>query len=246
MINVDVVIVSWAKDEELRQVTKRGLDTLFESSKGQVSFHAIVIESNPSVNYDEYNEFKWMHSCKTIYPKGEFNYNGYLNQGIAEGNSEYIALCNSDLTYETGWAEEIIGLMQTNPSFKSASPWCPQVHGDNTPHIGKAYAGYEVRQELCGWCIFQQRNIYDIIEKLNDEVKFWFSDNIYGEELRLREIDHALVPSSVVNHHDKNIGKTAETLSDQKKIEYTNNQYQDFVRAYNKLLQKLNKLQRPA
>lgn len=246
MKHVDVVIISWAKDSDLHQVTKRGLDSLFNSSKGDVAFHAIIVESNKSINYDEYNELRWMHSCKTVYPKGEFNYNGYLNQGLKLGNSEYVALCNSDLTYESGWAEEFIGLMENHSHILSASPWCPQVHGDNKDHIGKVYIGHDVRKELCGWCIFQQRKIYNIIGKLNEEVKFWFSDNIYGEELRLRNIDHALLPSAIVNHHDKTIGKTAETLNQNKTMEYTNGQYNAFVKAYNNLLKRLNKQQGPA
>jgi GT2 family glycosyltransferase len=246
MKEVDVIIISWAKDEELHQVTKRGLDTLFESSRGGVIYNAIVVESNTSINYDEFNNTKYMHTCKTIYPKGEFNYNGYLNQGLKECNSEYVALCNSDLTYEFGWAEEIIKAMELFPEYISASPWCPEVHGNNESHIGKLYEGYEVRKELAGWCIFQQRKIYEVIEKLNEEVKFWFSDNILSDELELRNIGHILVPASVVHHHDKNIGKTADTLNNQLKFNYTNGQYVDYINARNKLIEKINKTQKPS
>ena len=242
MNSVDVIIISWSKDEDLLQVTKRGLDTLFKSSKGTVVFNAIIVESNPDINWDDFGDNYKPHTCKTIRPKGEFNYNGYLNQGIAEGNSEYVVLCNSDLTYEPGWAEEIINVMKLYPEFKSASPWCPQLHGDNTSHIGKVYVGHEVRKEFCGWCIFQKRSLYDIIGKLNTGVNFWFSDNILADELRLREIDHILVPTSVVNHHDKTIGKTAQTLSSEKQWAYTSAQYEQYVKAHTELLKKLNKL----
>lgn len=235
MNNVDVIIISWAKDEALCEVTKRGIKSLLESAKENTRFNVIVVESNPAINYDEYNKLDSRHTCKTIRPLGEFNYNGYLNQGIQLGNSKYVALCNSDLTYEYGWADSIIAVMEAYPYIKSSSPWCPQTNGDNKPHLDKIYIGHEVRKEFNGWCIFQQRDLYNTIGKLNEDVKFWYSDNILAEELKMREIEHALVPSSVVNHHENTIGKTAQILSSQKQIEYTSGQYNDFVKAYNKL-----------
>jgi hypothetical protein len=240
MKNVDVIIVSYASNTELYKTTKKGLDSLFESDNGDVAYHAIIVESNLNIDYDEYNEKKWMHSCKTIYPTIPFNYNAYLNLGIKEGNSPYVALCNSDLTYEKDWASNIIKVMEEYPNIKSASPWCPAVHGSNKGHENNVYLGYEVRNEFCGWCIFQQRSLYETIGMLNEGVKFWYSDNILAEELKLRKIDHVLVSNSVVNHHDKNIGKTADTLSNDEKLEFTNGQYQKFIKEYQKLKQKLN------
>ena len=54
--NIDVVIISWAKNDELLKITKDGLDTLFESDNGDIAFHAYVVESNSDVDYDEYNQ----------------------------------------------------------------------------------------------------------------------------------------------------------------------------------------------
>ena len=55
MKNVDVVIISWAKDDALLQVTKDGLDSLFKSEE-DITFHAYIVESNLDINYDEYNQ----------------------------------------------------------------------------------------------------------------------------------------------------------------------------------------------
>lgn len=97
MRRVDVVIISWAKTEELHQITKNGLDTLFNSTfqyVAPITFHVYIVESNPDVNYDEYNQYKWMHSCTTIHPNEEFGYHKYLNIGRRAGKSPYVALCN--------------------------------------------------------------------------------------------------------------------------------------------------------
>jgi len=76
MRHVDMVIVSWAKNDELLQDTKNGLDTLFDSEdENVIKFHAYIIESNPEINYDEYND------TVTIHPTEEFGYHKYLNIG---------------------------------------------------------------------------------------------------------------------------------------------------------------------
>jgi GT2 family glycosyltransferase len=221
MKHVDVIIISWARNEELLGVTRQGLDSLFGSEpNGDVTFHAYIVESNPDVNYDEFNKSYRRHTTKTIHPETEFGYHKYLNIGRREGNSPYVVLCNSDLTYENGWATAIISAMEHFPRFLSASPWCPQTQGSNENHLQNIYEGYRVRGELAGWCIFQQRKIYDIIRELDEKFTFWYCDNDYSLELQKNNIAHCLVPASVVNHHEKNLGKTGETLSesDQRKI----------------------------
>ena len=127
MKHVDVVIISWAKDAELEQVTKTGLDSLFASEPDtEVTFHAYVVETNPKINYDYYNKEGQRHTTTTLRPIGEFGYHKYLNLGRKAGKSEYVVLCNSDLTYEKYWASNIIYSMANVPGSLSASPWCPQ------------------------------------------------------------------------------------------------------------------------
>ena len=55
MKHVDVVIISWAKDNSLLEVTHNGLDSLFVSEK-DVIFHAYIVETNLDVNYDHFNQ----------------------------------------------------------------------------------------------------------------------------------------------------------------------------------------------
>jgi hypothetical protein len=234
MKTVDVVIISWAKDEELLQVTKNGLDTLFDSEDGDIAFHAYVVETNPDVNYDEYNQNKWMHSCTTIHPNQEFGYHKFLNIGRRAGTSPYVVLCNSDLTYEKGWASQIIQVMESMPHVLSASPWCPQTQGDYREHNGALYAGHRVRGELAGWCIFQQRKIYDIIGELDERFKFWYCDNDYSMELQSKNISHVLVTASVVNHHEKSLGKTGVTLSPAQQYDITHAQSVIFEEKWSK------------
>ena len=165
MKEVDMVILSWAKNDALKEVTETGIRSCIEADPS-VKFNFYVVESNPSVSY----------GVRTIHPNTEFGYHKFMNIGVKEGSAKYVCLCNNDLTYETGWATEIIKVMESQPYIQSASPWCPQTQGSNEEHKDKLYAGYTVRNEVAGWCIFQQRNIYDYIGELCEDVEFWYTN----------------------------------------------------------------------
>jgi len=230
MKHVDVVLVSWAKDKNLKQVTDNAIFSLINED-AEVVYHIYIVESNHSVKYEELSNIigKLPHTIKTIHPDVPFGYHRYLNIGRKAGNSEFICLCNNDLTFNLHWANHMIALMNANPSILSASPWCPQTQGDNKPHEGKAYLGYRVRGEVAGWCIFQKREIYDIIGDLDERFEFWYADNDYAMTLQSKNVKHALVPASVVHHHVNNIGRTGEILDDNKKKEYTSDQQKVFL-----------------
>jgi len=225
---VDVCIISNAKTDGLKKVTEKGIETLLRSEEN-IIFHIYVVESNKDISYDNYP------CTKTLYTNLPFGYNSYLNLAIREGKSEYVVLCNSDLTYEKNWAINIINEMKNNPLMLSASPFCPQTQNKMNFHNEIQY-GHTVRRELAGWCIFQQRKIYDIIGRLDEGVDFWFSDNIYADQLIFNEIKHALIVNSIVNHHEHNLGATGDTLDANKKNEYTTGQHEKYLRARDKLL----------
>ena len=162
-----------------------------------------------------------------------------MNIGRRLGSSPYVALCNSDLTYEENWATNMIEQMEIH-NAPSASPWCPQTQGTNENHIHNVYVGNRVRTELAGWCIVQKREIYKIIEDLNEGVSFWYSDNIYADELGMRGIRHILVPTSVVNHHEFNLGKTGSSLSQEDQQKITLLEHRNYVKSLETLKTKLH------
>lgn len=228
-IEVDVCIISYAKTHELKQVTEKGIESLLQSEES-IKFNIFVMESNCDVDYSNYP------NTRTFYSHKPFNYNEYLNKAREQGNSKYIALCNSDLTYEKNWASNIIQLMTLKPEIMSASPFCPQTQ-QKYEWSNDVYFGYEVRKHLAGWCIFQQRKIYDIIGKLNEDVEFWYSDNIYAEQLKSKGLLHVLVTKSIVNHHSDNLGITGTlTKSPEERSLLTVGQYSKYVKACENLI----------
>lgn len=229
--SVDVCIISYAKTPELRIITERGIISLVESEDNDknIQFNIFVVESNTDISYNEYV------NTTTIYPDTPFGYNKYLNLAIKQGSSPYVFMANNDLTYERGWASEIIRQMNLFPDIMSASPFCPQVQS-RTSISPEIFDGYQVRKHINGWAIFVKRELFDLIGPLNEEVDFWFSDDIYAEQLKSMHIRHCLVTNSIVNHHDKRLGMTAGNILSEGKInEFTTGQYEKYLKAKNKI-----------
>lgn len=227
MRKVDICIISFAKNEDLRRVTERCIETLLDSEK-DIEFNIIVAESNPEINYDAFR------GAKTIYPSKPFNYHKFLNACLSLCKSQYVALCNNDLTFEKRWASEIIERMEEDKTLFSASPLCPQTQSKGDSLL---YYGYKIREHINGWCIFCKKELFDIIGKLPEEVDFWYSDNIYSILLQKHKIKHALVATSIVNHHSKMLGPTGILLEKDKMYDMTIGKKDIFIEKAKQIIQ---------
>lgn len=215
-MNIDVVVLSNALNNSIRKITIDCLNSLYSSEKN-ITFNTIVLEQQEFVDYSHISDNVSTHTVLS-----SFNYNKFLNYGIEQGHSKYIALCNNDLIFSEGWASAIIDAMQQN-AILSASPFCPWSQGKRRysgerkefPEI--AY-GYRIGYEMSGWCIVIDRVLLGIIGALNEEFPFWFADNAYCEQLKQKHIQHALIKKSIVTH----IGsKTLNSLQEQQRSKYT-------------------------
>ena len=195
-MKIDVVILSYAKDEYLKSITQYGLDTLIASESGSnLMFNPIVIESEQSLK-----PYQYRNATKTIYrdPKEEFNYNKCMNQGFQEGDGEFVAFCNNDLDYKDHWMSLMVHYMNKY-GLNSASPWCSRTHR-NRIAIEDVILGNKVRAIIAGWCIVVRRNWFEKLGGFDERVTFYCSDNIYSEQLNKIGETHGLVTRSVVNH----------------------------------------------
>jgi GT2 family glycosyltransferase len=167
-----------------------------------------VVESQHDVKWE------WISENVTTYPAPlPYGYHKFLNFGRKKGNSPWVALCNNDLEFKNGWFTNILEASKKIPDVISFSPICPMTQSlygiyENTGII----MGYGIRKQLSGWCIVHKREIYDKIGDLDERFIHWFCDNDYSMELYHRGLQHALVTSSVVIHHDNNIGKTTQAV----------------------------------
>lgn len=214
---IDIIILSYAKTEELKQLTEQTITSLINSeNQTQIRFNVIVIESNHALRPYQYNH------TETIYSNKRFGYHRYMNIGIRRSSNAYVCICNNDLLFHKNWCSEILRAMEKDDSIQSASPSCSIHH----PSIGinlntGIYRGYEVRREVTGWCLFFKRNILKKIGKLDENFKFWYADNDYANTLKKHAIKHALVTSSIVDHLES---KTLKTFNKEEQLKMTTNE----------------------
>lgn len=226
-IKVDIIILSYAKNAALQQMTRDGIESLFLSEDpAEIAFEVLVIESNKSLAPYQYPQ------TRTIYPEVEFGFNRYLNIGIAQTANAYVCLCNNDLIFHQHWASEMIKAMTENPAIQSANPYCElfNYHESilNGPDVIFRHQTMQINGVLTGWCIFVKRSVFETIGLLDEQFGFWYADNDYDFTLRKYRLGHALVKKSRVTHL---VSQSHDTLAD-KKEEMTTGQKEKFEKKW--------------
>jgi GT2 family glycosyltransferase len=208
---VDVIILSKASSEHLRNITENAIRSLLGSEDPKKIFlNILVVESEKDAPVYHFPQ------TKTIYPKTKFGYHKYMNIGIKQSASPYVCIANNDLIFNKGWATSILNAFDADPDLESASPLCPVHHPtlDIHPQSG-IRKGHEVRYEVAGWCIFFKRSILKKIGMLDEKFVFWYADNDYANTLIKYGIQHALVTDSIVEHLES---KTLQTKDEKAQI----------------------------
>lgn len=232
-MTIDLIIISHAKNEHLRQITQRGIYTAI-GNEHTVKVNPIVIEGNLDVVYD---------GAKTYYQSGEFNYNRFLNYGASLGDSEYICFANNDLVYGEDWAKYLINALRPSFDNQGCDSVSPYSHISQITHktwikpdTGIQY-GLTVKHEFEGWCFVWRRSLWNEI-KLDERVKFWCSDDATVEQLKAAGKTHALVTYAFVEH-PHNGGYTLNTMPN--RAELTTEQAKIFNRIYDKNIENAGK-----
>ena len=205
MTEIDIIILSYAKNEYLKNLTQQTVDTLLQSEdESIIKFNPIVIESEMSIQPYQYS------GSKTLYPNEKFGYNKFMNIGITTSSSPYVCLCNNDLIFHKGWAKEILNFSNFNPSVLSFTPYCDVYHKNqnkvamNGEPI-EAYFGL-----MIGWCIFVKREIFEIIGLLDENLSFWYCDYDYLKTIEKHRLKNYLIPTSIVTHLGSESLKTVD------------------------------------
>ena len=180
---IDIVFVTNSINHTLWSMTRNAIRTARENAGMQIG-QIVVVE--------ECRYARPQLGAKMLYYDFEFNYNKCLNLGFSVCESQYIAFCNNDLYFEQDWAKNAIYAMETH-GFLSVSP--SSKHTFDGMKIG-----YEIGVHVLGWCIIMDRVVMEKIGEFDMPVNFWYSDDVYAEQLKAAGIQHALVGSSRVKH----------------------------------------------
>jgi len=212
----DIIIMCCSKTPELIAMTQNTITSLRES-EFSVKFNVVLIESGEPTAY---------YGQDAIYLyKGDFNYNRACNLGLSLTNNKYVLLCNNDLEFTPGFAETINAFFHVGAM--SVSPRCKYHHTDQRLKTIQL-DGYNVGQQIVGWCIGINREILNYIGGFDESVSFWYSDHVYAEQIKRAGIAHYLVPTAIVNHLGS---KTLDTLKPDEYFDLTVGQYHNYKKA---------------
>ena len=187
-LQVNVIMLACSKRNDLIEMTQNAIESLHKSEK-EIEFIVTLVESYETV-------FNYRGVNRLLHPKTSFNYNAFMNLGLACSKESWVCLANNDVIFHAGWMAAMLDVAKADPVIQSFSPWCPEKwhFQENNYHIGYGIGGV-----VTGWCLVARREIFDIV-KLDERVTFWCSDNVYEDALRGANIRHAIVRQSVVTH----------------------------------------------
>lgn len=188
---IDVIIPSLTLSKHQSMV--KDCISSIRSSEQNHSFNIILMESH--------NEIIQLGQDLTLPASIPFNYNKTLDIGIQNSNSEWIVMANNDLIFEKNWFTEILNAQKERPDISSFSSWnnFGRWHHNRLPDAEDIREGYKIGDEICGWILIIERKNYLKLNLVSD-VSFWYSDNIYANEIQRNNLKHALVKKSIVNH----------------------------------------------
>ena len=182
---IDIVIVANSRDSRLWEMTANAIKSAVKHASYPIG-NIVTIEQASYAREQKIG--------RTLYYDFEFNYNECLNLGRTLCKSQYVAFCNNDLYFERNWARNIVNAMEAH-GYLSASPSSKYV-------FNGVVEGYDIgkKGQLLGWCIVTDQEVFEHIGRFDTPVQFWYSDNVYGVQLKCAGIKHALIGSSLVRH----------------------------------------------
>lgn len=180
---VDIVILSNAKTESLRQSTQRTIDTATWGANS-LPLSIFVAEQRPGVVYD---------GALTVTMDTDFHYNRFANYAASLGTADNIMVANNDLIFHDAWLHNLLAARHP-----LVSPKCPRDRrqADFTTNT----TGFITGRHLSGWCFMISRSLWEQIDGFDESVTFWCSDDVVIEQARAVGIAPMIVPAAVVEH----------------------------------------------
>jgi hypothetical protein len=201
----DLIIISRSSDDRLKKVTQNCINS---ARKDNSDLNIIIVETFQLWDYENVNEI--------ILYEGEFNYNKALNLGLKSAKGDIYILANNDIQFYEGWSQ--IGSEMLNNGFDSASALSNDERQKGLKRGRWIYEGYLIGVHLTGWCIFLTKECYKAIGKLNETFDFWYSDNVYADQLQAKGLKHGLFCNIRVDHLTS---ATLRTMPKDKQREYS-------------------------
>lgn len=177
---VDVIVLSDARSDDLREMTQRTVDTCIAGANS-LPVGVTVLEQQP-IRY---------RGAATIHMPGRFHYNAFANHGARFGDADWIMVANNDLVFHDGWLHALLAA-----DHLVVSPRCPRAH----PNVGSNITGTQTGLHLAGWCFMIRRSLWELIGGFDEACSFWCSDDVVIEQVAAVGVLPMLVSASRVEH----------------------------------------------
>lgn len=184
-MNYDIVIVSKSINQDMVDIT----NNCIASVRQECDLNVIVVETGGiKVKYD----------ANVMYFNEPFNYNRALNYGLMYVKGDVHILANNDTVFYKGWSK--IGKQMRDNGFDSASVLSNDPRQRSFERGEFIYEGYNIGVHLTGWCIFLTKECLKKIGRLDESMTFWYSDNVYTDQLKKHGLRHGLFCNAQVDH----------------------------------------------
>lgn len=196
-MKLSVIILSYAIDDEVYQMNCRAIESLFVSEKwNDDELEVLLMESNREAKY-VYNK-----RVKVLVPDEKFGFHRFFNIGLEQTNGEYVAFCNNDIVFQSGWWSAIMKVKKEHPRFMCFSPVdssYPMMAEEIA--TGKEYTiGWENKRHFAAWCFVWERKVFKTIGLFDETFDFYSADDDELMTLRYHAIPNVLVTDSEVKH----------------------------------------------
>ena len=191
MESVDVIILSNTASMKYYHMLKQCIISIKDSVG--INTRIILVESNKKLRDKELK----LPVDVMIVPDDEFNYNKFLNYGIAECVHDYICITNNDVFYKPTALRILVDHLST---YDSVSPWDTNMTHRLHPKRG-IYEGYKTRYNLTGYSFALKRSTLQAIGgKFDERFSFWYADDDYAMCLKEQGLRQALIGDAEVHH----------------------------------------------
>jgi hypothetical protein len=194
---IDVVMLSYCKNQELFDMTYNALNSLNDSATKN-EFAITLVETNRDLLREPF--FKDLpENVGLLFPGGPFNYNKYMKAGLRHGSNKYVLMLNNDIICHKGFSEKLAHELNRWHSVSPAGPLNP-LHKELKGPI----EAYRTSYYLCGWAIMTRRYVFELMGGIDtvfpDALEFWYSDNYYADKLQFHGLKHALITEAHLDH----------------------------------------------
>jgi len=163
MAKLSVIYVHWAMDEMRSKIMRRSLTSLMETAPD-----AEILVADNGGSFDDSQAILEACDQKKIAAYVRFRENMHFayarNVLLDMATGDYICICDNDIVFEPGWAEEIIAFLEKNPDLV-ATPLVPDISHRKAQFWVGERDGWQLNSLAGSSCFVMPRSVYNHVGK---------------------------------------------------------------------------------